>query len=351
MHAQRATVTNPAVLAELLRPVCGNVAVGPGAGGRIDVSIDSIVVGGAATHQIRTVTGAAFRSEDKIDGYVFVMLHEGEIRAGTGRSERIWRAPSCAILNPEDIGNGQWHAGSYELLTIGGHDVRRRLSSLLGAPVAYPVVFGADASPTSEGAMMALSVMRFMRSLPGAGVLPSMAMATAGSVRDVAVAVFLEMFRHNYTERVQCKAPGPLPRHIRSAIEFIHDHAQESICVEEIASAAHASVRTLQTGFASFRGVTPMAYLKQVRLEGARDELIRAGNATIAEVAARWRFTHLGLFAKAYRDAFGELPSETRRFSRAKAGMDGVLPPCDSDAGRGHEVRACAGPATHPGNP
>ena len=329
MHTRRTTVTNPAMLAALLRPACGNVAVSPGAGGQLDVSIDSIVVGGAATHRVRTATGAAFRFEDRIDGYAFVVLHKGEIRVGKGQSERIWRAPSCVILNPEDIGNGQWQAGSYELLTIGGYDVRRRLSSLLDEPVAYPIVFGVDASLTSEGAMMALSVMRFMRSLPGAGVLPSMsmAMATAGSVRDVAVGVFLEMFRHNYTERVQCKAPGPLPRHIRAAIEFIHAHAQAGISVEEIAGAAHASVRTLQTGFAAFKGVTPMAYLRQIRLEGARDELVRIGNASIAEVAARWRFTHLGLFAKAYRDAFGELPSETRRFSRARVGKDDVPPP------------------------
>ncbi len=179
-----------------------------------------------------------------------------------------------------------------------------------------PLVFEAEVPAQSDGVRLARSVAGLMHACFGDGVLASTATATAASVRDVAVGAFLEVFPHNYTERLQRKVPALSPRHIRAAVEFIHAHARHGISVDDIASAACASVRTLQAGFSTFRGTTPMSYLRQVRLEGVRAELQQASDVSIAEVAGRWRFAHLGLFAKAYREAFGELPSQTRRFSR-----------------------------------
>jgi AraC-like DNA-binding protein len=39
----------------------------------------------------------------------------------------------------------------------------------------------------------------------------------------------------------------------------------------------------------------------------------RAHRPTVAEVAYRWGFTHLGRFAHDYRSRYGELPSTTLR--------------------------------------
>jgi len=38
---------------------------------------------------------------------------------------------------------------------------------------------------------------------------------------------------------------------------------------------------------------------------------------TIAEVAMRWSFWHLGRFSESYRQLFKELPSETLKRGRA----------------------------------
>ena len=57
---------------------------------------------------------------------------------------------------------------------------------------------------------------------------------------------------------------------------------------------------------------TPMAYLRRVRLNRARQQLIEAdpGRETVAAVAARWGFASPSSFTAYYRDAYGTLPSQ-----------------------------------------
>lgn len=58
--------------------------------------------------------------------------------------------------------------------------------------------------------------------------------------------------------------------------------------------------------------VSPMQYLKDLRLERASAELL-GGSTHVAGVALRWGFGHLGRFSADYRARFGEYPSETVR--------------------------------------
>ena len=56
-----------------------------------------------------------------------------------------------------------------------------------------------------------------------------------------------------------------------------------------------------------------MKYVKQIRLESAQRTLLAAktGVTTVTEVAVDHGFFQLGRFSADYRNAFGELPSET----------------------------------------
>ncbi|MDF3839897.1 AraC family transcriptional regulator [Cupriavidus basilensis] len=300
-------------LAAQLRPLCGDVAIKPGLNGQLDLHMASSLVGGPIANQIRTPTGLELRFERPFDGYALVLLHEGGLRTRIGQQEHVWSAGACVVLDATKVSEWQWHAGSYEMLLVGMGDVAQRLSSLLEAPLTRSVMFQAEVSPESEGVRLGRAVMHLMQTCFGPGVPGSAAMATAASIRDVAVGAFLEGLPHNYADRLLVKAPGPSPRHIRSAIEYIHAHARDSISVEDIANVAGVSVRALQVGFATFKSTTPMAYLKRVRLEGVRNELLHSDYVSVADVAMHWGFKHLGMFAKVYREAFGELPSQTRR--------------------------------------
>ncbi|MFB9877982.1 helix-turn-helix transcriptional regulator [Planobispora siamensis] len=102
---------------------------------------------------------------------------------------------------------------------------------------------------------------------------------------------------------------------VRRAVAFIDDHADADITLTDIAAAARVSGRTLQYAFREHLGTTPMGYLRRVRLAAAHADLLAAdpGHTTVAAVAARWGFFHLGRFAAAYRDAYGYQPSDTLR--------------------------------------
>jgi transcriptional regulator GlxA family with amidase domain len=62
-------------------------------------------------------------------------------------------------------------------------------------------------------------------------------------------------------------------------------------------------------------GLTPVAYLSRLRLHRVRNALQSAttGSTTVSTVALDWGFWHFGEFSRAYKECFGELPSDTLR--------------------------------------
>jgi AraC-like DNA-binding protein len=104
-----------------------------------------------------------------------------------------------------------------------------------------------------------------------------------------------------------------MPRHVKQAVDFMHANAGAPIRIRDIADACCVTPRTLENGFKVFKDTTPLAYLRQLRLKGARRDLESADIPRIAEIARRWGFADLGRFAERYRREFDELPSDTVR--------------------------------------
>ena len=112
------------------------------------------------------------------------------------------------------------------------------------------------------------------------------------------------------------------PHRLRPVIEFMERNAGASLSPRALARAGHMSVRTLHTVFHQELGTSAMAYLRAIRLDRVRGELLRVGpDGHVTEVAMRWGFSHPSRFAQQYRDRFGELPSQTLR--RPPASPDG----------------------------
>jgi transcriptional regulator GlxA family with amidase domain len=78
------------------------------------------------------------------------------------------------------------------------------------------------------------------------------------------------------------------------------------------------SERSLQYAFKETLGLAPAAYLARLRLHRVRDALQSDSpdSRSITSVALAWGFWHSGEFSRAYKECFGELPSETRRRHR-----------------------------------
>jgi AraC-like DNA-binding protein len=103
-------------------------------------------------------------------------------------------------------------------------------------------------------------------------------------------------------------------RQVRRVEEFFRERARAAVILAEAAACAGCSVRALQLAFRRYRGMTPMMVLRHIRLEAARDALARADGATsIRGIAADYRFSNPGRFARLFKEAFGQFPSEIRR--------------------------------------
>jgi len=85
--------------------------------------------------------------------------------------------------------------------------------------------------------------------------------------------------------------------------------------VFELCERLQISRRTAQNSFRRVAETTPVHYLRSVRLNGVRRELMStlASEQSIGDTASTWGFFHLSHFAADYQELFGELPSQTRR--------------------------------------
>jgi len=102
---------------------------------------------------------------------------------------------------------------------------------------------------------------------------------------------------------------------VKAAEDYALSHADDRIYVGDLCRAAAASERALEYAFKNVMGLTPVAYLTRLRLHRVRRALLAAthGSATVSTLALDLGFWHFGDFSRAYKDCFGELPSETLR--------------------------------------
>lgn len=88
--------------------------------------------------------------------------------------------------------------------------------------------------------------------------------------------------------------------------------------IGELCSTLHISRRTLNHAFKQVLGITPVTYMRHVRLHKVRAEIQSAPDQvmSIANIASKWGFWHMSLFSRYYRELFGECPSDTLEQAR-----------------------------------
>ncbi len=127
-------------------------------------------------------------------------------------------------------------------------------------------------------------------------------LATLGAARD------FEPARADHARQSQALV-------VKAAEDYALSHADDRVYVTDLCRAAGVSERALQYAFKEVMGLTPVAYLIRLRLHRVRQALLAAthGSTTVSAVALDWGFWHFGEFSRAYKDCFGELPSDTLR--------------------------------------
>jgi AraC-like DNA-binding protein len=120
---------------------------------------------------------------------------------------------------------------------------------------------------------------------------------------------------HPYRDALAARAAPDRPAAVRDAMGIIEARPHLPLSTSTLAMQCHVSVRTLQQGFQRHLGMSPMAYLRVVRLRHANRDLRSADptHHTVAAIAHRWGFTNLSHFAAAHKKMYGQTPLQVLR--------------------------------------
>jgi AraC-like DNA-binding protein len=105
---------------------------------------------------------------------------------------------------------------------------------------------------------------------------------------------------------------GPDGASVARGIRFIRDNAHRPLSVAEVARHVAMSPSHFAHRFRAVARVSPMRYLKQVRMAEAR-QLMLAGGLRAAEAAARVGYQSASHFARDFKAIFGAAPAAPSR--------------------------------------
>ncbi|MEV6344976.1 AraC family transcriptional regulator [Actinoplanes sp. NPDC051851] len=250
------------------------------------------------------------------DAYHLTLPTAGRVRARRDGRELTATPASAVAFRPGDPVWLRHEPHSAELdVRIEQWALESELAALLGHPVEGPIdlppIFGLTEGPAHSWSQLIKLLRAELEHETSLIHQPLIAEQLCSSVLS---GLLLSVPHRYHGELVTPAAAGP-PRAIRRVVDAINDEPERNVSVGDLAEIAGTSVRSLQEGFRRHLGCTPMAYLQRVRLARVHESLRHADPAvvTVAAVAHRWGFAHLGRFASAYRERYGASPSETLR--------------------------------------
>lgn len=270
-----------------------------------------------------TVLDIDFHDEVWVNGGDFrphyhVTLPVANSSAATNGGFCIVAAPGpVGVYRPEGKAGMSGYAGRLLAVMIDRHVVEDALSDALGRLVTSQIDFQPLMTTTTQAVRSWITmVSAFTEQLfRPRSVLhqPMVGMPFAESI----VRGLLLATEHSYRAALEGEAADPAPYAVRTTIEVIEAEADQPLTVSTLAQRSHVSVRSLQQAFQRHVGMTPMAYLREVRLRRAHQDLLESDPSavTVASVAYRWGFTNLGRFAAAHTSRYREPPALTLRRS------------------------------------
>jgi AraC-like DNA-binding protein len=97
--------------------------------------------------------------------------------------------------------------------------------------------------------------------------------------------------------------------------DYLIEHIEQNISIEELTSIFDMSDKTLQTVFKKIFGHTPKKFMKLLKLNLAYQDIIKNNhsNGIVSKVATKYGFYNFGLFSQEFERMHGVLPSKIGR--------------------------------------
>jgi AraC-like DNA-binding protein len=227
---------------------------------------------------------------------------------------------AAAIYRPDgEITVTRWPGGTRNLaVKIDQVALERALETLVDGRVDSPIPFTAALPLGNDAAQTWVRLLLMVqRHIDRPSSVLRHSVVSVPLVESL-IHGFLLVADHPYREKLAAPAEPGRPAAVRSAMDIIETGAHLPLTTSTLARQCHVSVRTLQEGFRRHLGMSPMAYVRAVRLRRAHRDLRSAdpSHSTVAAIAHRWGFTHLGRFADAHKTTYGETPTQTLRAAR-----------------------------------
>lgn len=226
---------------------------------------------------------------------------------------------ATCVIRPEAKVTTRFGAGYSQLvLRVDPAALRRKLEAFLGTHLPHPIEFrSAQRFDTPQLQLLKRSALFFVNEIE---TFESEACELARDEFEQALlASFLSGNAHNYSYLLDAPPPGLTPRQVWLAEAFIEANWDRPLTVEALAQTVGVGARSIFKSFKRFRGYSPMAFARDIRLRRAREMLSDSEPGdTVTAVAYRCGYQNHGYFAREYRARFGESPSTT--LARARRG-------------------------------
>lgn len=245
-----------------------------------------------------------------------VRTHQGTLRAHLG--SKVAEGTSDTLLFASNVETGRFclqdDVNRSDVLFIDWAVIARTVASAFDRPLNGSL----DLAPqidlnTPLGRTIVHLIDTICTGMRAGGPLLQSPLAAFHMTEALASLILLNV-PNRFSPIAEGKPASIAPRHVKQAIDFMHDNIGRQITIQSVAAAIGTSSRSLETGFRAFKGTTPAAYLRTIRLEAAHAELCDpALSLSISQTALKWGFFHFGRFAEIYKKAYGETPSQTRQ--------------------------------------
>ncbi|TXS01819.1 AraC family transcriptional regulator [Streptomyces sp. col6] len=244
-----------------------------------------------------------------------ITVHSGSMVDTTdGRDDVYGPGESFLIALPDRPYTGALHSARYTI-TMFDPSVLDQAATVGARTPAGPVRFTGHRALDADANRRFGSTVAFLRDQVLTAPAPDpLVVATATQhLAAVALTAFPSTAQQEGHHRIDGRDGNADT--LRRAKAFIEENAHRAVGLSEIAAAAFVTPRAVQYAFSRHAGMSPLAYLRRVRLTRAHDDLRTADPATssVTRIAARWGFAHVGRFAAAYRGLYGVTPGATLR--------------------------------------
>lgn len=276
------------------------------------VSVDSVFAG-----ILRYSGEVELTTRELEDGYQVNVPLQGSLLTSVGE-DRVAAGPTvAAVYRPDSPSTLRGWSGGGALygMKIPRVLLESALSDATGTPVTGPLRLS---STLDLGHGAGRQWWSLVRSLLDIAVQPSGPMTSPAVLRPLVrgiVVGLLHAVDHPQRDLLTAGGQPARPAVIERAVALVDEGPAAAWTASELAARSGVSLRALQEGFARHVGMPPMSYVRQVRLERAHHDLTAAdpSRVTVADIATRWGFAHLGRFAHRYRSRYGSSPSATLR--------------------------------------